>query len=321
MIAANAWAEAIGATTGAEGSIAHPATIAHIRGAVMEAGFVSRGRITSGLKEAYRPLGTDEAKLREAVDGALRDLLSSGDIDEFTTAAGRGYAPTPPRRIDWGGDEVALLGGVDGGDARSRVRRVPPTENVAGAITVSLANELGRPAWRSALIDLGGADAPDGSAAVLFDLAATLAASGERYELDEPQAVAVLSGKGRFFGKAENTPDGRWERAGRDGCFPAVIKTGYANRRVVLSINGGAATLWQPPSGDLWRWLVVGATLAAGEPAVAYDAGSRRLDFLTPPPRQLERAALLAGTQVGPWSWTVEPSVSAVIERLIGPAR
>jgi hypothetical protein len=201
------------------------------------------------------------------------------------------------------------------------VRRVPSAENVAGAITISLTNELGRPAWRSALVDLGAADAPDGSAAALFDLAATLAASGERYELDEPQAVAVLSGKGRFFGKAENTPDGRWERAGRDGCFPAVIKTGYANRRVVLSINGGAATLWQPSSSNLWRWIVVGATLAASEPAVAYDAGSGRLDFLTPPPRQLERAVLLAGTQVGVWSWTIEPPAYAVMERLIGPAR
>lgn len=36
----------------------------HIRDAVREAGYISRGRITSGCKEAYRPLGIiDDALL------------------------------------------------------------------------------------------------------------------------------------------------------------------------------------------------------------------------------------------------------------------
>ena len=321
MSSAKSWAEAIRAKSDTEGQLELGSVIMHIRDAIIEAGFVSRGRITSGLKEAYRPLGVEETGLRAAIDEALRTLLLSGDVDEFTTGAGRGYAATPPRRIIWGGIEVALLGSTSGGEATAHIRRVAATEADAATITISLAEELGRPEWRSALVELIAADAPDESASALFDFAATLAASGEPYSLDEPQTVAVLSERGRFFGRAESAPSGRWRRFMGDGCFPAVIQSGFAPRYVVLSVTDGLATLWQPQSRDLWRWVVVGATLAAGDAAVSYDPVTKRFNFLTPPPRQVERAALLTGTRRGPWSWVLDASAYAVIASLMGSPR
>jgi hypothetical protein len=82
-----------------------------------------------------------------------------------------------------------------------------------------------------------------------------------------------------------------------------------------------AVTLWQPASRDLWRWIVVGATVAAGDPAISYDLTTQRLDFLTPPPRQIERAALLTSTRIGPWSWKVDAQVHTVITELMTAAR
>jgi len=133
--------------------------------------------------------------------------------------------------------------------------------------------------------------------------------------------VAVLSGRGHFFGNPERVPSGRWQRSTDNGCFPAVIKSGFSPRYVILHIRDGAATVWQPPSRDLWRWFVIGATLAAGDPVLSYDSAARRLDFLTPPPRQVERGALLAGTQMGPWSWKIEPQVYAIVKTLTGTPR
>jgi hypothetical protein len=168
---------------------------------------------------------------------------------------------------------------------------------------------------------LGAADALDEGPTALFAVAQTLAASGERYSLSEPQSVAVLSGRGRFFGQADNAPSGRWQRIASDGYFPAMIKSGFSVRTVVLRISDGAATLWQPSSRDLWRWIVVGATLAAGEPVLSYDPATAQLDFFTPPPGQLERAALLTGTQLGPWSWKIDAQAFIVIEGFIGHPR
>jgi hypothetical protein len=321
MSLADIWAKAIGAERDVDGQPLLGTVLANIRGAVIETGYVSHGRITSGLKEAYRPLGVDEKKLRDTIDEALRVLLLCGDFDEFTTGVGRGYAATSPRCIVWGGNSVALLGGALGGNPTDLVRHISGDEVDAATIAIPLAIELGRPEWRSALVDLNAADVLDDGVGALFSLASTLAASGERYSLDEPFAVAVLSGRGRFFGRPESAPSGRWQRVAVDGCFPAVIKSGFISRYVVLNIADGQATLWQPDSRDLWRWVVVGATMAAGDPVITYDPATQRLDFLTPPPGQVERAALLTGERIGPWSWNVDAHVHTAIAELMTAAR
>ena len=91
-----------------------------------------------------------------------------------------------------------------------------------------------------------------------------------------------------------------------------------SNRNVILHIADTEATLWQPPTQDIWRWIVVGQTLAQGDQVLRYDRASSRLDFLTPPPRQAERAALIAGTQTGAWSWFVDKPAYEIIAALMG---
>lgn len=300
------------------GAPAIASIVAHIRAAVAEAGFVSRGRITSGLKEAYRPLGLDETVLRERSDAALDRMLLSGDLEEFATSAGRGYAATPPRLIDWGGADLSLLGASELGSGT--VRRLPADGPPGDLVRIALGEELGRPEWRNALVELGAADAPAGDARALFAFSQALASSGERYSLDEPEAVAVVSGRAEFFGRAD-PPSGRWRRVEADGFFPAAIRTGYTLKNVVLHVAGNEATLWQPPSHDIWRWIVVGHTLAQGDPVLRYDPASGLLDFLTPPPRQAERAALLTGAQQSPWSWTLDACAYTVIAALMGSPR
>uniref|UniRef100_Q07PM5 Uncharacterized protein n=1 Tax=Rhodopseudomonas palustris (strain BisA53) TaxID=316055 RepID=Q07PM5_RHOP5 len=321
MSIADIWADAIGAERDIDGQPLLGTVLAHIRSAVIEAGYVSHGRITSGLKEAYRPLRVDETKLRNTIDEALRLLLLSGDFDEFSTGAGRGYAATSPRCVSWGGPSVVQLGATYGGNETGLVRHIASDESAESTITIPLAVELGRPEWRSALVDLNAADVLDDDVGALFGLASTLAASGERYSLDEPFAVAVLSGRGRFFGRPENAPSGRWQRVMLDGCFPAVIKSGFISRYVVLNVANGEATLWQPDSRDLWHWIVVGATVSIRDPVISYDQATQRLDFLTPPPRQIERAVLLTSTRIGPWSWKVDGRVYSVITELMTAAR
>lgn len=321
MSVGDIWAEAIGVERDVDGQPLLGAVLAHIRSAVIEAGYVSHGRITSGLKEAYRPLGVDEKRLRDTVEEALRLLLLSGDFDEFKTGAGRGYAATSPRCVAWGGSSVAVLGSMAGGAATEFVRHVSSDGVDASTITIPLAVELGRPEWRSALVDLNAADVLDEGVGALFGLASSLAASGERYSLDEPFAVAVLSGRDRYFGRPESAPSGRWQRAKVDGCFPAVIKSGFISRYVMLNVADGEATLWQPRSRDLWNWIVIGATVAAGDPVISYDPTTHRLDFLTPPPRQIERAALLTSAQIGTWSWRVDSEVYTMITELMTATR
>lgn len=321
MNGATAWGEAIGFTRDETGKPHLAPMLSHIRSAIVEAGFVSRGRISSGLKEAYRPFAIDDGIMKQVMDEVLKLLRLSGDIDEFRTAAGRGYAATPPRRVAWDGDEVAMLGAVTSGPVDGIVRRVSRSERDVAIATVTLADELGRPDWRSALVELGAADAPCETAAALFSVARTLAMSGDRYSLEEPKAVAVVSGHGEFFGRADDPTSGRWRRVAGDGCFPGAIQSGYTTRNVVLNIFGGEATLWQPPNPDLWRWIVVGATLDAGNPVLRYDPDNLTLNFLTPPPRQAERAALIAGTRIGPWSWTIDRKAYSVLADLMGLPR
>lgn len=320
MSASDPWAEAIAFERDADGKPRPASVVHHIRGAVLEAGLVSRGRLTRGLKEAYAPFELEDPIVADKIEEALTLLCLSGDIDEFSTSAGRVYAPTPPRRVDWGGSEVAVLGATANGSSPSIVRRVTTADTDEGLININLDDELGRPDWRSMLVELGSADAPESNATALFELARVLATSGERYSLDEPQRVAVLSGRGTFFGKAEETLSGRWKRIDGDGCFPAAIRSGFTTRFAVLNVSGQEATLWQPPSLDVWRWVVVGATLAQGDPVFRYNTMTCVLDFLTPPPRQAERLALLTGWQTGPWSWQIDDSASRALDRVYGDA-
>lgn len=320
MSIADDWAEAIGFGRDEDGTPLLGSVTAHIRDAVIEGGFVTRGRITSGLKEAYRPFGVDESVLRDLIEEALRLLVLGGDLDELTTGAGRGYAATPPRQVRWGGKLDALLGGIDR-SSREAVRRIDSSEAAAdGAVATSLWTELGRPAWRDMLVELGGADRPDGDASVLTELAQALTSSGSRYSLEEPESVAVLSGSSEFFGSAD-PPKGRWRRIEGDGFYPAVVRSGYTSRNVLLAIQGHDATLWQPPSRDIWNWIVVGYTLAAGEPVLRYDRVEARLDFLTPPPIQAERAGLLTGERLSAWSWHLDEHAYQVIAALMGSLR
>jgi len=318
----NAWGQAIGFVADAEGAPSLETVIGHIRGAVVEGGYISRGRITSGLKEAYRPLALDESYFANRIEEALRILELSGDLDEYATAAGRGYAPTPPRQIDWGGAEVTMLGAATDAGASVALRQsARDVDRGAAVAKFSLRAELGRPEWRNALVELLGTDAVNEGPTALFHLAQALATSGDRYALDEPNSVAVLSGLGPFFGRADPTPSGRWQRVEESGCFPAIVNSGYSSRVAILNVDGAAATIWFPPSRDIWRWIVVGQTLEAGHPATRYDPATGQFDFLTEPPRQAERAALLTGIQTNAWSWRLDPFANGVIESLMGLPR
>ena len=319
MTMIDAWSEAIGYTVDDADSQLLPMIVEHIRSAIFEAGFVSRGRITSGLREAYRPFNLDETVIREKTDAAIELMLLSGDLEEYATSAGRGYAGTPPRLINWAGDRVTLLGasGLGTGAVRQFSTETAPDDGV----TIALSHELGRPEWRNALVELGGVDAPDSDARALFALSQALAASGDRYSLDEPNAVAVVSGRSDFFGRPEPAPSGRWSRVEADGIYPAAIRTGYTLKNVILHVAGKQTTLWQPPSRDIWRWIVIGHTLSQGDPLLRYDRASGVLDFLTPPPRQVKRAALISGEQVKPWSWRLDTNAFAVIATLMGSPR
>lgn len=291
----------------------------HIRDAVREAGYVSRGRITSGCKEAYRPLAVEDEALRTAIDEAIGLLMRSGDIDELVTGAGRGYASTPPRRIIWGGVDDTILGSAPVSSDET-VRHLGDSAALADYIAIPLLRELGRPAWRDALVELGGSDEPTANARALSDYAHALTSSGERFALDEPKKVAVLSGSGDYYGFSHDI-SGRWAHASDEGIYPAIIESGFTPRRVLLAIQDGAATLWEPPSRDVWHWIVVGFTLGQGAPVWKYHAPSETFEFLTPPPHQVERAAMLTGVQLSPWSWRIDAKAHDIIAALLSVPR
>jgi hypothetical protein len=314
------WADAIGYVADENCAPSLHTIVRHIRAAIIESGFITRSRLTSGLKEAYQPFDINTLALRDQIEEALRLLLLTGDIDLFATAAGRAYTATPPRRVGWGDELVAIIGGVTLETDDGIVRHLTPdAASSLPAADISLADELGRPDWRTALVGLGGADALDGDPSALFAYASSLAAGGERFALEPAETIAVLAERGNFFGRAEPTPSGRWTRVASDGIFPAIVRTGYQARNVVLCVVEGQATLWQPPSRDIWQWIVIGATLTQGDGVLRYDPATEQLTFLTPPPRQLERAARLSGVQKAPWNWQVDAAAFAVIEALIRP--
>lgn len=313
----DAWAEAIDFEHDLEGGPTLGTVLKHVRTAIFEMGFVTRSRIVNGLNEAYRPFEVSRDIVRSRVEEALSQLVLLGEVDRYQTAAGQSYAATPPRVIDWGGGLLAVLGSAP--DALdSDVRRVERDYAHKLAIPkISLNEELGRADWRTALVSLGGSDALDIGPQEIFRYASILAASGERFAADRPADTAVLSGSGDFFGRAERAPDGRWRRIETDGTFPGRTRTAYAWRDIVVRIEDGEATLWSAPDRDCWNWIVLGATLQQGDPVMRYDELSRTLTFLTPPPRQLERAVRLAGEQLGPWRWQVDPLVVSTLKSLL----
>jgi hypothetical protein len=319
MSVVSAWSEAINFVPDETGGPSLETVVEHVRSAIIEAGFVSRGRITSGLNEAYRPLGLEEVKTSKMIEAAINLMLLSGDLEEYTTSAGRGYAATPARLIHWDGDLLCVLGASTQGSGT--VRQFPASGQLDDfVVRITLLEELGRPEWRDALVELGAADAPDGDPRALFAFSKALAASGDRYSLDEPNAVAVVSGRSEFFGSAEPVLSGRWRGVDATGFYPAAIRAGYATKNVVLHVAGKDTTVWQPPSRDIWRWIVVGHTLAQGDPVLRYDDTNCVLDFLTPPPRQAERAALLSGVRKAPWSWKLDRRAYRLIAQLMGGA-
>ena len=292
--------------------------IQHIRAALIEQGSVTRSRITRGLKEAYRPFGVDVAKLRDSVESALQELLLIGDIDEFFTAAGRIYTITQPRRVSWGGPSDTILGGVAFDPGNGLVRRVVNDGSTAvPAGDVSLTEELGRAAWRTSLVKIGGIDEVEAGPRALFETAAALAAGGERFDIERESSVAVLSGEGDYFGRFDPEPTGRWKRVKDEGIFAAAVKVGFEIRHVVLHVKNGAIHLWQPPSRDIWNWLVVGATLARSCDVIKYDDRTELLTFLVPPPQQLARAVRLTGTQKAAWTWLIDPAAHSTIRSFL----
>jgi hypothetical protein len=316
-LAFDSWADAIGYGTDEDGLPSLACLARHVRSAVIEGGCVARTRITNGLKEAYRPFNSDESGLRDRIEQALRVLVLVGDIDEFATATRRVYTTTQPRRVHWGGAQVAILGGVATATENAVVRHLPPDQASAlPAATVSLLDELGLADWRVALVSLGGADAIDEDPTALFTYVSSLASSRERFALEPLGNIAVLAGRGDFFGRPEPNPSGRWTPVREDGVFPAVVRAAYQTRSIVLRISNRQATVWQPPSRDIWRWVVVGATLAQGDPVFRYDRDARQLTFLTPLPRQIHRAVQLTRIQHAPWTWQVDPEAVAFIQAL-----
>ncbi len=312
------WAKAIGFAVTEDG-LPTPMTIAqHIRAALIEQGSVTRSRITSGLKEAYRPFGVDVAKLKDSVESALQELLLIGDIDEFSTAAGRIYAVAQPRRVSWSGTSDTILGGVAFDSGTGLVRRIKNDDRTSiPAGNVSLAEELGRTAWRTSLVKIGGIDEVDAGPRALFAAVSALAAGGERFDIERESSVAVLSGEGDYFGRFDPEPTGRWKRVKEEGVFAAAVKVGFETRHVVLHVENGATRLWQPPDRDIWNWFVVGATLARSCDVIKYDDRTELLSFLVPPPQQLARAVRLTGTQKAAWTWLVDPAAHSTIRSLI----
>lgn len=315
----DAWALAIGSETDENGAPTPDSVGRTLRAAVVEVGFATLARLKAGLRESYRPLGFSDADLSDAAEEALRTLVATGDLDLFHTASGRAFASTPARVVDWGGPHVAILGGTSArlGDAGVRRFARGGAEPPVAAAEVSLADELGRPEWLRALVSLGGHDPGDGRVEALAELVIGLARGGERYAHEPSNPTAVLSGRGDFFGDPGNAPQGRWERPGKHGTFPAVLPRAYGSRRFVVHSDDDGSRAWEPSEPDLWRWVVVAMTKSTGDDVVRYDPSSGRMSFLTPPPRQLERAARLAGTRAGPWSWFVDAGAFAVIEGLI----
>ncbi len=314
----NLWPEAIGFEADEDGQPTLATIVQHLRTAVTEAGFVTRGRITSGLKESYRPMRVDETLLGQRRDEALDLLTKTGDLIQLTTATGRAFAPSQARRVRLSDDRHVLLGAAEYSEFTGPVRQGPASATGADAIPlVSLEAEIGLADWRLFLVELGGADEPSGNAMDFSNFAASLARSGQPVRLDDSD-IAVLSGRGDFFGGFDKPISGRWQNPGISGCFPAAIRKPYGSTLVIVSADGSEGSFWQPPSRDVWRWATIGFTLSLGDPIYRFDRNTGVVKFMVPLPLQLERLMLLTSPQESTWSWGASDATIDLLDKLTG---
>lgn len=317
----NLWAKAIGFEAGEDDQPNDATLIEHIRNAVIEAGLVARGRITSGLREAYRPLQIDENILALKMDRALDTLTKSGDLLELTTATGRAYMASQARLVQIDEHRNVLLGSAQSeafsGVVRAGSRSALSPEPMP---ITTLEAEIGVPDWRLALVELGGFDDRHGDAGSLYKFAKALASSGQHFRLDDAD-IAILSGQGDFFGSFNKPVTGRWQNVGAVGCFPAVLRKQYTAEFIIVNSDEADASFWKPETIDLWRWVTIGFTLSLGQPIFRFDKDTGLVGFLVPLPRQLQRLMLLAAEPKGAWNWIASETAMWVLERLVGMPR
>ncbi|MBY3271369.1 MULTISPECIES: hypothetical protein [Rhizobium] len=312
------WAEAIAFEPMDDGQPSEATVIEHIRNAVIAGGLTPRGRITSGLREAYRPLRIDDSALTALIDRSLDFLTRTGDFVELATASGRAYSASPARIVRIDETRAVLLGAARSENFSGVVRVGLPDAAIAEPVAMTtLAAEIRIADWRVSLIELGGCDAPGGGSANLYEFTKALASSGETFQMSDAD-IAVMSGAGDFFGSFDKPLTGRWQPPGAVGCYPAIFRKPYATDFILLNFDGDQASFWRPQTRDLWQWVVVGHVLSLGQPIVRFDSGKGTARFLVPLPRQLHRVMLLSGEQTAAWNWTVGEAALGLLSRLAG---
>lgn len=320
-MSATNWAEAIGATLNDSGSPTRADIASHIRSAVRAAGSLRRGQITRGMNESYAPFEIEDGVLRTSLDRVLQELVLIGDLTELKTASGAAYILTPPRLVVIDDDRAIVLGASNlepGGayTARQLVSSDWPSPESMPRIDVRA--EFGIADWRLHLVEVGGVDAPLGTAETLFSHAVRLSTGGDRLETLTADKLRVLTGRQAYFGRYDGPqPDGRWQQAAGDGAFCAVRHAGHGWRPCVLSIHDGRAAVWEPEGWELWQWAIVGQTIAVGDPVCRYDEESLEFSALVPLPRQVRRLLTLAGEPTGSWRWRTPRAVGAAALALL----
>jgi hypothetical protein len=304
----SAWAEAIGAELDAAGLPTLATVVGHVRAAASTEPYLLRSRITRALKESYAPFACEEAPLRAVIHQACEVLVRIGDLTVFQSDGGPGYVATPERLVAIDDDEVAILGMAAGSAAPTTglVRKAPRAEalEAISAPLISLAEEIGTPDWRLHILTVGGMDEQTAGPAALFTRLGGAAASGERLEHVELNALRVLTKRGAYFGRYQAAgPDGRWTGLAGEGVFCAARRRPFGWQTCVISSTPRGVTAVDVPDLDRWRWAVAGQTLRDGDPI--FEWRDNQLQSLTPPPFQIQRLFDLAGDGVAPWRWAI----------------
>lgn len=314
-----AWADAIAVTLDADGLPARASIAAHVRAAAATQRFLLRSKIVRGLKESYRPFGLDDATLTQAIHRTLAALERIGDLTAFASDGGPGYVATPERLVDLGDGQLAVLGASDlaGQDPLVLTRTVASQDLADQDVPVlSLAEELGPAAWRTHLVAAGGGDAPKAGPQALFAHLAGLARVGDRLERTGAGILHVLSGTGPFFGDPR-APSGRWTAlpAASEAVFCSVRRLDYGWREGLAATGAQGEVRVFDLEPDVWRWAVVGQTLAAGDPVAEWADGLFMARVR--PPDDIRRLLDLAGAPDGSWRWRVgEPAARLALQRL-----
>lgn len=315
------WAEVIGATLDDSGLPTRADMASHIRSAVRAAGSLRRGQITRGMNESYAPFQAEDGALRASLDRVLQELVLIGDLTELKTANGAAYILTPPRLVVVDDDRATVLGASNlepGGACIARQLVASDWPSPESMLRVNVRAEFGIADWRLHLVEIGGVDAPLGTAETLFSHVAHLSMGGDRLETLTADKVRVLSGRQAYFGRYDGPQsDGRWQLAAGDGAFCAVRHAGHGWRPCVLSVHDGRATIWEPEGWELWQWAIVGQTIAAGDPVCRYDEESSEFSALVPLPRQVRRLLTLAGEPTGSWRWRTPRAAGSAVETLL----